>query len=609
MRRAVAYAALSALSALAGCGGVDDDAGADSGVSSDGGGPYCESVVSLSPANPLSPAMITADGTIVGTATGLDEFDWTVRKEGDPSFDPALTGQGTSTLTFEAPTDGTYTVTLFGARGITCSSGSASINVLDDGANTAFYRVRVVTGNPALPIQEHVRTVRGVTSSTFQLDDISLDSGIAVAGQVRDSSSVPVSAYLRFTTIGDIDPMATEAFSTADGSFSVALTAGTYDVLVVPEDNSIAPVELLGVGVNNLGQLDVPAATAVAGTVLDPAGSPVMGAAVSLRVDGVPTTIATTDPAGVFAVLGRWGGATSVRVTPPAGSGLPALELDTSAGLIAAPGEHLAIQYAPAITSRSVSPPVTLVDGTTPAPGARVTFVSGVIASAATVTPGAAAALGMAGTARVAVVADGAGDVPATTLTEALYDVIIEPPNGAPAAEGVALVSVDLSMGAPAPAALSLAPWATITGDAVDESLAGIDRVRVTAIPTGVLAGTTTAAAMAITDAGTYSLPVAGGGAYDLVFDATDYSRARARGSAQAPSAGASAPIAAVVMPAALAATGIVTLGANGIAGASVTLLCYECAGQAEASLPVASAVTDIGGAYTFAVPNPGVDE
>jgi hypothetical protein len=592
---------------LAGCGGAaGDDSSGDAAVSSDGGS-YCESVVSLSPMSPVAPAEIFVTGSITGSSSGAEQYSWDIRKQGDPDFDPGDPGDASS-FSFIAPTDGFYEVTLFGSRGQSCSSGSAGVNVLDTDSNTVFYRVRVVPGTPELPVQEHVRTVSGVMSSVFQIDDIALDSVISVGGLVRDSNSAPVQAYLRFTTIGDIDPMATEAFSTAQGAFEVALSAGTYDVLVVPQDNSIAPVELRTVPVNNLGQITVPVASAVMGTVLDPGGTPVMGATVSLRIDGVPTTIATTDAAGVFTVLGHLGGATSVHVTPPADSGLPNLELDISAGLVAAMGENLTVRYAASLTSRSLSVPVRMVDGTTPAPGARVTFASHPIAAAATITPGAAAALSMAGASRVTATADGAGDLPATSLPETMYDVIVEPPNGAPADQGVALLAVDLQMGAPDPATLALVAWATLTGDAIDESSVGLDEIRITAIPSGVLAGTTTAAAMASTDAGSYSLPVAGGGEYDLVFDSADYSRARARVSAQAGAAGQATAVADVEMPAALAASGDVTLGANGVAGVSVTLLCYECSGQMEASLPVAEAVTDISGSYTLAVPNPGVD-
>ena len=67
-------------------------------------------------------------------------------------------------------------------------------------------------------------------------------------------------------------------------------------------------------------------------------------------------------------------------------------------------------------------------------------------------------------------------------------------------------------------------------------------------------------------------------------------------------------PVADVEMPAALEARGTVTLGANGVAGTSITLLCYECSGEMEASLPIAEAVTDLSGSYVLAVPNPGVD-
>ena len=608
MRRA-SWLAVVVAAALGACGGADD-AGTTDGGGGDAG-VFCQSSVSLAPMMPTAPAVIVATGSISGPASGQNGFEWSVRKEGDPSFDPMAMGDGTSTLTVSAPTDGLYTVTLFGDRGgTTCSSGSAQVNVLDDGAGSAFYRLRVVPG-PSLgaPIQEHVRQVSGSTSTTFSVGGIALDSGFHIVGELRDSSNAPVAAYLRFTGIGDIDPMATETFSSALGVYDVRLGAGTYDVLMVPQDNSLAPVELTGIAVNNLSGLFVTPASPINGSVLDPSGAAIMGATVSLRIDGVPTTIATTDPAGAFSVLGHVGGTTTIHVVPPASSGLPTLDLDASANLVAAEGEALAIQYASTLTSRTLSAPVRMKDGVTPAPDARVTFVARSLAGAGSVSPGGAAALPMRGSRRATAVADGAGDLPPTPLPDAIYDVIVEPAAGAPAAEGVSLAMVDLQLAMPNPPMISLASWATISGAAIDGAALGLDAIRVTAIPTGLLAGTTTAAASATTDNGAYALLVAGGGSYDLVFDASDYAQARARLTVQAGAAGQTTTAPSVEMPDALEVTGSIELGGNGIAGVSITLLCYECAGAMEASLPVAEAVSELDGSFSLAVPNPGVSQ
>jgi hypothetical protein len=592
-----------ALLPLLGCG--------DDGFNSpDGGGGYCESVVMLPPSGAIAPASISVSGSITGPASGADGFEWSVRKEGEPSFSVGDPGN-VSSFSFTAPSAGFYEVTLFGSAGsVSCTSDTGGLNVVDGGADSEFYRLRVVPSvTDGAPIQEHVREVVGSDAPTYDVGTISLDEGFSIDGMVRDSVSDPVQAYLRFTTIGDVDPMSTETFSSALGTFDVTLSSGMYDVLIVPQDNGKAPVELTGVGVNSLDSLVVPAAMAISGTVLDPTGTAVSGATVSLDIDGVPTTIATTDPAGVFIVLGHPGGATSIHVSPPAGSGLPELVLDDAAGLIATSTDGLAIQYAPGLTSRSLSVPVTMLDGSTPAPNARVTFVSRAVVDAGTVSSGGAAALPMVGAVRVTVTADGSGDLPATMLPDAVYDVIVEPHVSAPPTEGVSLMEVDMQMGVPSPVQLSLAEWATVTGDAVDVEAAGIDLIRVTAIPTGVLAGATTASASSTTDAGTYALSVAGGGAYDLVFDASDYGQARARLSVQAGAAGDTTIVSNVEMPDALEVTGSIELDGNPLAGVSITLLCYECSGDKKASLAIAEAVSEIDGAFSLATPNPGDSE
>lgn len=604
MNRLYQCVTLCAAVSMTSCG--DDGAG----DAPDGGASYCDSVVSLSPTDPIAPATISVTGTITGPAAGADGFEWSVRKEGDASFDPGDPGD-VSSFSFSAPSPGLYEVTLFGSAGGTpCTSDTAGVNVVDSGAQSELYRLRVVPSvSDGAPVQEHVREVVGSTASTFDVGTIALDSGLAVAGTVRDSTDAAVQAYLRFTTIGDVDPMSTEAFSSAAGEFDVTLISGTYDVLIVPQDNALAPVELTGVGISGLDALVVPAAMPISGTVLDPSGAPVAGATVTLSIDGVPSTLATTDPAGVFVALAHPGGATAVHVSPPAGSGLPELALSAQNGLIATSADALAIQYDANLTSRSLAVPVTMRDGTTPAPGARVTFVAPAIASAATITSGGAAALPMQGAARIAVTVDGAGDLPATAVPEAMYDVVVEPPASASADEGVSLTEVDMQLGVPSPTQLSLDEWAVLSGSVVDEQEIGIDLIRVTAIPAGILAGATTASAMGTTDTGAYSVLVAGGGSYDLVFDASDYGQARARVSVVAGAAGETTVAPPVEMPDALEVTGEVQLSGNGLAGVSITLLCYECAGGEQASLAIAEAVSEIDGSFSLAVPNPGVSE
>jgi len=606
----VVLAAPLALASCAGSGSSDDDDTSDAGSSQDATGDYCQMLIGFSPTSPVAPATVYVDGSISreGAVSGVEAYAFSVTLAGVPQATQERDPFDGSKIQFDATVPGPYRVTLTGSVGYTsCTDGEEIINVVEPGANTDVYRLRFVPapGQPA-PAQE--RTVAIPGGAAYDLGAIALDSGVLASGVVRDADADPLPAYLRVALVGSA-AQEVETFAGAAGSFSARLPAGSYDVLVVPEGSLVAPERFAGLALSSLGQLELDAGDAVSGIVLDPAGDPLVGARVSLRSGGVPSTIATTDGTGAFSVLARAGSATSVHVSPPDGSGLPGLDLPADAGLVAASDTPLTIRYAAGLTSRTVSLDVLASDQATPAAMARTTWIARPMSAAGTVTPEGNSALEAVGVARVSAVADGDGALSGVVLPETTYDLIVEPAS-ALAADSPGLHTVNLSSGSSTPASVSLADAATLTGTVTRSGGVAVPGAQVTAVPRGALTNMAGASATATTsEEGAFALALVGTGEYDLVIEPPGSSLARARvEGVTAPSAGGSAAIEPTGLTAAIAVTGSVTIPgvAGGATGVHVMLLCHDCTGMA-AHLPVADAVADRSGRFALAVPDPGI--
>jgi hypothetical protein len=464
-----------------------------------------------------------------------------------------------------------------------------------------------VAGQPA-PVQERLFAIPG--GADYSLGTVGLESGVEVNGHVRDEASEPLPAYMRVALTGS-SAHATEIFADAQGAFSTRLAAGSYDVLVVPESVAVAPDVSESLGLSAFGLITLSPGDSITGVVLGPTGVPLAGARVSLRIDDVPSAIATTDAAGAFSVLARVGGATSVTVNPPSGSGLPRLELDADAGLVAAVGTPLTVAYSPALGSRTVGFDVVQSDGTTSAPGARVTFIARPLEDAGSLTPEGGAALAMGGGLRMTAEADAGGALPALVLPETAYDAVVEPPAEL-SGEAVRIADVDLSPGETAPATLSLAPPAMLIGRVVDNAQLGIEGVEVSAIPRGLLANVACASATATTTSqGAFDISLVGNGEYDLLLEPRGATHARVRTTGVvAPGSGVEGTLDTVELPEGIAVTGRVEIPgvAGGALGVHVMALCHECTGVMAAA-PLADAVTGIDGSFVLVIPDPGVGE
>lgn len=451
---------IAAAALLASCGA--DFAGDDDGTTPDAGVPGCEVFADFDPALPVAPATVIGEATITtsGDLFGTRELTWVVEPPTGPSFEPDPLDAGNTRVSFGAAAPGIYEVHVFASiGGVDCDDYEWGLNV-SDGTEAAFVLHALPSPEHAAPPQQ--LDVR-VTGPEFSLD-LALSAGVAV------TANAGAPAYLRATdrAAAGLAPVALtiEGFADAAGDFALRLRpTSTYDLLIVPEGNAIAPALLTELSTGQItGTLDLAAADAVTGVVLDAAGDPVAGARVALSVGGVPSTVATTDAAGAFALQARLDGALlgGVAVTvAPAGGALPTLELPASAGLTLAPGEPLTIRYAPGTAARTES--FTVVTSTAAAaPGARVHFAARSIAAAGTVAAGVTAPLDAPGTARVDAIADGAGALPALALPPAVYDVAVIPADAATAAEpGAALARARATATAPA----------TLTDIAIPEGL------------------------------------------------------------------------------------------------------------------------------------------
>jgi hypothetical protein len=349
------------------------------------------------------------------------------------------------------------------------------------------------------------------------------------------------------------------------------------------------------------GPLAVDDGIEVTGTVTDPGGDPVAGARVQLTVGGAPSTIGTTSGGGTFSLRARAGGPVDVSVTPPEASGLPALEVTN--GQAIADGGVLAIQYDAGLDVRTVSPVLRETDGSTPAAGARVTFIANPIDGAGTITLG-GTDLSAEGVLVRTAQANGAGVIPDQVVTATRYDVIVEPGAGAPAGEAVHFAPLDLRTGQGAPASLRLAAPGHITGTVVDAAGAPVEGARLAAVPTGLLARATAAGGAATTGAdGTFDLEVAADGSYQVRIDGPG-SAGRVLLSADESDGALSA-----ALPPTLRLGGELTIaGGNRVEGALIQLQCLGC-GPDGGPAVVAEAVSDASGAFSMLAPDPGVAE
>ncbi len=597
MRRAAARGARwggVALCAVLGaaCGAMgqsdddDDDPGADAGASGDAD-VGCEIGVVFEPIAPVVGDTITARA-IVPDASSFLTFGWDVEDAAAVDVPWTPDAADGSQIRFTPTAAGPVYVRL-PVDGSSCRPYDGAVNVRALGATETPWRVRF-TAPPGLGLPP-VELSRAVPSGAdFSIGTIALDPGYLLSATLTDGTS-PVAAYLRLTPTGAPD-LAIDAFAGADGVVEARTPFGNLDVLIVPFDPALAPRKLAN-WTPVAGPITVDAGDPITGTVRTPDDQPLAGALVTLRVGGVPTSLATTDAAGAFTVRGHAdaGVITEVTVVAPAATGLPRLVSSPQVFDLTQP---LAVRYAPALVTRDVGGAQARLGGAA-APGATVTFV-GELAGAGTVTQGLSAAPAVGRFAIAVAAADDAGAALAAQAVPAAPATAV-----VATAAGAGLVAVDLTAAPPA-VVDGAAPLAD-AGRVVDGAGAPIAGADVRAVPQGALAAAGAAEVHVVAAGdGTFTLPLAGRGAYELLVVDRGGGHALARVATVAQGEG----VGDVVLPDGLRLSGKVTYNGSVLPAVAVTVFCGDCTGPARA-LPAALAGTSSAGTYRATVVDPGV--
>jgi hypothetical protein len=602
MIRCIARISLGSIAALAlaGLGACSLGDPSDHGPS-DGGVAGCWMRAAIAPSLPQAPVTVELVASIEvqgGELAGFRTYSWSVWL-GDEEQEIAPIDVDGERVAFLAETPGEYRISLDGTvDSEQCYGWSTFLNVAAPGAGSQIYRLRLVPPNgQAIPIQEIPQSI--ATGTDVSLGTLVLSPGVAVTGTVEDESGAPLSAYLRVTSRGAAVPWHVESFAGADGAFSLRLESARYDALVVPLEPGHAPIAFSDMVSTSPWSLVVPAAPALAGKIVDAQGQPLAGAQVSVGAGDVPAVLATTNEAGEFTVPVRPGSAVGMTVVPPAETGLPWLELPASTALASSTG-LATIAYAPdrAVVSFAAG---ARDAGGAPLPGARATWMARPLGTAGSLAVDGQEPLPLSGAMRVTVTADAGGDFPALALPAGVYDVLLEPAGQGPGAQ-VSLLSFDLTQAAPA--SLTLAAPAVLTGKVVDAAGEPIAALDVAAVPLGALAGSADAGARVQTaDDGSFSLEVTAGGAYELVLDGSMHGSGRVSMPVGAPAAGESEDLELIVLPPVTFAFGrLVLLGSGvGAAGVTVQLLCTTC--SAPGNGPLAEAASDALGDFTLRIP------
>ena len=585
MRRLAITALLLAGCGMAGSGGDDFPDWPDAATGGDAD-PGCYVAVLPTPAAPVAGATVYASASVNGAGGDFLTYGWTVLHDG-VAVPYTSAAADDSTIRFDAPTAGPYYVYVeIGYTTEFCPQGEATINVREPLATDTTWRMRfVVPPGSAAPPQE--RSVVVPSGADFDYGEVALDPGAVIAGTVEDGAGTGVAAYLRLRPTGTPD-VVLDGFAGTTGAFEVRTAIERHDLLVIPFRDDLAP-RALPSWLPQPGPIVVDAGEPVSGTVTAPSGAPLAGAGVTVRVGGVPSSVATTGADGAFTVRARpsAGAVVTVDVVPPAASGLPRL---VSAPAVLDLAQPLAIAYGAGVTTRDLAGVEVQRDGVDVA---AVAF-TGTIPAAGTVVAGAAQA---SAEGRIAITATTSGGALPALLVPATELAVVGGPDTPTS------TTIDLSTAAPAQIALP-AP-VTITGRAIGATGEPIAGAVLEIAPAGALASSAGPRRVTAGDDGAFAFGAAPGGSYDLVL--VDPAGAHARLRTTIAVVGAT-DLGDLALPDGLSLRGTVRLAGSSLPGTAVTILCEDCAGEARAR-PAAETTTNAGGAFRATVLDPGLPE
>jgi hypothetical protein len=575
--------------ALAGCAG--DFAGGDDGNVTDAGGTNDSApagcAIAYDPIDPVaSPVLPIRAYLVLQGATGFPTFTWTVYFGSTMiPFDFAASDE--SQISFIAATPGSYQVHVNISGAPQCPSASVTINVAAPGANNDVFRLRAVPSPTIAPPQETFIQVKGGADVTRA---IALDSGIAANGTVINSATNGgITAYLKFMP-RSMPTAFTEQFSTSSGSYGLRLLPLDHDVLVIPGVPGLAPKLVPWTAIPTTSTLTVGPGTAVTGTVRNPAGNGFGGAKVQLYAGGVPSTLGTTAADGSFSVRTDFPASATqvtVKVTPPAASGLPRLEATSAFNLASA----LNISYAPGLIACDLAN-VPVRRAAANQPNAQVSIVGSLAGVAGTIN-----GINATNTVRVTATSSGSGTLPSMLVPRGSLFAVTEVSTMDHAVSAINTSTCSVAQ-------IDAPVMTTINGTTKKDDGTVIGGVRVEAEPTGVLAlAGVSPVHLTSSSTGGFALPLAGGGRYNVRF--TDPQQRAAPLVATDVASGGVPTNAALAKALAISGTVSVVNNTNPVIGASVQVLCATCSGL-EVARPIAETATDAVSKYRIAVPDPG---
>ncbi len=610
------------MASLAACGD-GDDAGWDNNNTNQNnnnpwtdGGVECLYTITVDPMVPSAGELVSARVESSGSACApnpQDGYRWTLTGPDQNPLTPTLRSAG-RIAEFTPTLSGTYSIEVVvndlyqGDVPL-----SRNVTVLDPAGMQQTYLLRLT---PPLasnaPRQQQVMVMTGGTPVSDRV--LTLDEGVAVTNTLAGPSG-PIGGYLRFVQTGF--SLYREVRVPASGQFAVAMLPNAlYDVMVIPDDAEPAPYQLEGYSVPQLlasGAFQVDDGEAVVGYVVDDAHEGVGDAQAMLRSGELTSSVATCDSFdGRFVVWAR-PGPQSLEVAPPAGSGLPAVKVPESAGieLLQGGGLGLVVEY-DAVSVVTLDLTVRAGAGGDPVPDARVTLEASSLGEVGTVTvtqdSSAVGTFGAEGRFRTTVVTDAQGRIPAVAVPAGRYRVLVETPQDAPAGYGTTVMA-PLTVTAATALHLVLESPTELEGVVVDDLGIPVQDVRVIAV-TQVGIGS---AVQGVTDAdGAFSLDVVAGASYSVLLVPPSGAQPLARRvlgpvvpegivytlQGQGAEGG-------LILPSGLALSGRVVFQSDGLGGVLVQAIPSGTDGD-----PVlAETVTDLTGAFTLVVPDPGLVE
>jgi hypothetical protein len=577
---------------LADGGGDDDGSNVDGGMS-------CQVQLSVTPVAAVAPTVLVVDASLLGGGALFTEVTWELYDPDDQPIEPLTITSGGSHIEIDAPAPGVYTII---AHAPDCADGVVDKTVTAPGAQRLVVRLRYTPPPGALlPPQDDPTPVTVYGGADSAAGTRQLDPGSPITGTVTGPSGA-LGAELRLSPAGG---RAQLVYAGADGAYSARIVNATHDVTVVPYDYSLAPARYPDQGLAALDTgFTLDAGDEVTGVVVGPGNAPVANAWVAVATGDLPPALAKTAADGSFTAHARGAlGPLRVSVVPPGGTGLARLDAGEDAGLAPA-GGPLELRL-PDVAVADVSLAVK-TSGGAPLPGARVTFVASSLGGGSVVQGGMSHAA-VAG-ARVTVTADGAGAASAA-LPYASYVVVVEPPENAPAGEGVAVSALDLSTGPPGgTVGLASAASPIVTVKVVGPDGLPVAGARVSARGRGVMGVATELAAQGDTDdvQGAVGLPLTGAMAWEIVVE-PPATMALARTSATLP-AGAGGGTTTVTLAKAVRLSGKVEApGSGGVPGVRVAAHCVVCAPGQDPAVPLAETASSVGGVFELRLPDPGV--